>query len=237
MKKLLLGHNNDTEIWQEQFSANSFPRLKVLDVCGYGIILVAIPSFMLQGLHNVEELHVGDSSLVKEVFQLEGLEEEHQVKPLRWLRILELWHLPGLRHLWKENNKPDPDLHSLDNLINLVSSSVVSFQNLATLDVRFCGSLRGLISPSIAKNIVELQTLIARGSCETPENPDFLRKDKMVISVKIRNFSRSRMTKRTSPLESSRKIWLPRRISLNSETVEISRFSRHVEDCRTLGTL
>ena len=42
--------------------------------------------------------------------------------------------------------------------------------------------------------------------CETPENPDFLRKDKMVISVKIRNFSISRMTKRTSPLESSREI-------------------------------
>ena len=38
------------------------------------------------------------------------------------------------------------------------------------------------------------------------KNPDFLRKDKMVISVKIQNFSRSRMTKRTSPLESSREI-------------------------------
>ena len=44
------------------------------------------------------------------------------------------------------------------------------------------------------------------GECETPRNPDFLRKDKMVISVKIRNFSRSRMTKRISPLESSREI-------------------------------
>ena len=42
--------------------------------------------------------------------------------------------------------------------------------------------------------------------CETPENPNFLRKDKMVISVKIRNFSRSRRMKRTSPLESSREI-------------------------------
>ena len=42
--------------------------------------------------------------------------------------------------------------------------------------------------------------------CETPENPNFLRKDKMVISVKIRNFSRFRMTKRTSLLESSREI-------------------------------
>ena len=42
--------------------------------------------------------------------------------------------------------------------------------------------------------------------CETPENPDFLRKDKMVISVEIRNFSRSQKKKRTSPLESSREI-------------------------------
>ena len=47
---------------------------------------------------------------------------------------------------------------------------------------------------------------MGHGECETPKTPDFLRKDKMVISVKIRNFSRSRMTKQTSPLESSRKI-------------------------------
>ena len=49
----------------------------------------------------------------------------------------------------------------------------------------------------------------------------------MVISVKIQIFSKSRMTKRTSPLESSRKILLPRRISSSSETVGISLFSRH----------
>ena len=42
--------------------------------------------------------------------------------------------------------------------------------------------------------------------CKTLENSNFLKNDKMVISVKIRNFSISRMTKRTSPLESSREI-------------------------------
>ena len=47
---------------------------------------------------------------------------------------------------------------------------------------------------------------LSDSNCETPENPDFLRNDKMVISVKIWNFSRSRMTKRTSQLESSREI-------------------------------
>ena len=50
------------------------------------------------------------------------------------------------------------------------------------------------------------EILLTGEECETSENPNFLRKDKMIISVKIRNFSRSQMTKRTSPLESSREI-------------------------------
>ena len=41
------------------------------------------------------------------------------------------------------------------------------------------------------------------GECETLRKSNFLKNGKMVISVKIRNFSRSRMMKQTSPLESS----------------------------------
>ena len=48
----------------------------------------------------------------------------------------------------------------------------------------------------------------------------------MVISAENPEFSRSRMTKRTFPLKSSHEIELPRRISLDSEVVGISRFSR-----------
>ena len=47
---------------------------------------------------------------------------------------------------------------------------------------------------------------LRRGECKTRENSNFRKKGKTVISIKIRNFSRSRMTKRTSPLESSREI-------------------------------
>ena len=43
-------------------------------------------------------------------------------------------------------------------------------------------------------------------ACKTQENSNFLKKGKMVILVKILKFSRSRMTKQTSPLESFRKI-------------------------------
>ena len=41
---------------------------------------------------------------------------------------------------------------------------------------------------------------LRRGECKTRENSNFLKKGKIVIWVKIRNFPRSRMTKRTSLL-------------------------------------
>ena len=43
-------------------------------------------------------------------------------------------------------------------------------------------------------------------SCKTRENSNFLKNGKMVISIEIQNFSRSRIKKRTSLLESSREI-------------------------------
>ena len=73
------------------------------------------------------------------------------------------------------------------------------------------------------------EILLRGGEYETPRKSNFLKKGNMVISVKIWNFSRSRMMKLTLPLESSREFLLPRRISSNSETVGISRFSRHRE--------
>ena len=49
--------------------------------------------------------------------------------------------------------------------------------------------------------------ILLRGEeCKTRENFNFLKNGKMVISAKIRNFYRSQMMKRTSPLESSREI-------------------------------
>ena len=50
------------------------------------------------------------------------------------------------------------------------------------------------------------EILLRGGECEAPENSNFLKKGNMVIWVKIRNFSRSRMTKRITPLSSSHEI-------------------------------
>ena len=44
---------------------------------------------------------------------------------------------------------------------------------------------------------------LRRGECKTRENSNFLKNGKIIISVKIQTFSKSQMTKQTSPLESS----------------------------------
>ena len=71
--------------------------------------------------------------------------------------------------------------------------------------------MHGIVHVAYACDVVILKNfgtkfLLRWGECKTWENSNFLKNGKMVISVKIQNFSRSRMTKRTSPLESSRKI-------------------------------
>ena len=61
---------------------------------------------------------------------------------------------------------------------------------------------------------------LRKGECETVRKSNFLEKGQnRNFGKKIRNFSRSRMTKRTSPLESSHEIQLTRQFSSNSETV------------------
>ena len=50
------------------------------------------------------------------------------------------------------------------------------------------------------------EIFLRRGECKTQENSNFLKKGKIVISVKIQIFFRFRMTKRTSPLKSFREI-------------------------------
>ena len=56
--------------------------------------------------------------------------------------------------------------------------------------------------------MIDFVTFLNNGhyGCKTRENSNFLKKGKIVISVKILNFSRSRMTKRISQLESFHEI-------------------------------
>ena len=64
----------------------------------------------------------------------------------------------------------------------------------------------GLIYSVCVPNWMIIRILSHWMGCKTREKSNFLKKGKTVILVKIQNFSRSRMTKRTSSLESSHEI-------------------------------
>ena len=79
-------------------------------------------------------------------------------------------------------------------------SNVISVMEARRLMRKGCETFLALILDS-KKSQVDLEKI-----CKTREISNFLKNGKMVILVKIQNFSRSQMMKRTSPLESSREI-------------------------------
>ena len=97
----------------------------------------------------------------------------------------------------------------------------LDMDELTTIGFSVIGTLAGLLYPTrywswvtlhmhvvgcVCAWNIGMKFFLRRGECKTRENSNFLKNGKIVISVKIRNFSRSQMTKRISPLELSRKI-------------------------------
>ena len=107
-------------------------------------------------------------------------------------------------------------------MVEIVGVDVIlDMDELTVIGLSVIGTLIGLSYPTWSKSCVRLymhvvgcvcawnfetKFFLRMGECETPENSNFLKNDKIVISIKIQNFSRSLMTKRTLPLESSREI-------------------------------
>ena len=85
---------------------------------------------------------------------------------------------------------------------------MVTLERSSLTHQRYLKLCRVTYARSLMRMCVEFRDeILLRGEeCKTRENFNFLKKGKMVISVKIQNFSRSRMTKRTLLLESSREI-------------------------------
>ena len=94
----------------------------------------------------------------------------------------------------------------------------LDMDEFTAIELSVIGTLAGLSYPTWSWSWVRLHMhmvgciyawnfwmkfIFRRGECKTRENSNFRKNGKIVISIKIQNFSRSRMTKRTSPLESS----------------------------------
>jgi hypothetical protein len=137
---LIFEMDNLKVIWHNELHSDSFCKLKILHV-GHGKNLLNIfPSSMLRRFHNLENLIINDCDSVEEIFDLQVLinVEQRLAVTATPLRVVRLWNLPHLKHVWNR----DPQ-------------GILSFNNLSTVHVRGCPGLRSLFPASIALNLLQ----------------------------------------------------------------------------------
>ncbi|XP_034698425.1 probable disease resistance protein At4g27220 [Vitis riparia] len=204
LEELTLSLKGTVEIWRGQFSRVSFSKLSVLTIRKYHGISVAITSNMVQILHNLEKLVVAMCDSVNEVIQVERLpSEEFHVETLP--RLIEIWleNLPMLMHL---------------------SGLGPYFQSLQALTIVHCGSLINLVTPLMAKRLVQLKKLIIQ-NCHMIK--EIVGNDGHELTDNEIEFTR---------LESLKLFHLPNLKSFCSSTRYVFKFpsleTMHVDQCR-----
>ncbi|KAL6997733.1 hypothetical protein U1Q18_007858 [Sarracenia purpurea var. burkii] len=133
--------DNLIEIWPGELQA----KLKYLWVSKcQKLPNILFSSNLIECMHDLEDIEVISCQSVEVAFDLGGLDvgEGHPAIALSCLKNLELKSLPKLTDVWV-NNSPQSQ----------------GFQNLRSLIVEKCDSLRNLFSPSIAKLLVKLEVL------------------------------------------------------------------------------
>ncbi|XP_044477772.1 probable disease resistance protein At4g27220 isoform X2 [Mangifera indica] len=118
---------------------------------------------ILQRSVKLEKLILSDCSN-EEIFTC-GEDEKH-TKILIHVKSLELCSLSDAKYLWGKGSKLDSLLQNLEvlevnycnRMINVLPSSA-SFENLTVLNVWSCYGLMNLLTPAIAKNLVQLREM------------------------------------------------------------------------------
>ena len=132
------------DLWYGQLEQNTFKSLKYLVVnkCDFLSDVLFQPN-LLEVLINLEELDVEDCNSLEAVFDLKGeFAEEIVERNSTQLKKLKLSNLPKLKHVWKE----DPHY-------------TIRFQNINDVSVKECESLISLFPFSVARDIMQLQSL------------------------------------------------------------------------------
>ncbi|XP_050274668.1 uncharacterized protein LOC126717233 isoform X6 [Quercus robur] len=165
LELLALGGNLKMKEMQcDQLLEECFYKLKYLSIIGY----LAVSDWInfLKRLHSLETLLLRLTSW-EEIFPYEQLfDQENNATILAQLRVLELYELPTLTHLWKEDSQPSPILYNLENLrvsfcdkLKILVPSSISFQNLTILEIQKCHGLVNLVTSSTAKSLVQLKKM------------------------------------------------------------------------------
>ncbi|TXG71321.1 hypothetical protein EZV62_006256 [Acer yangbiense] len=147
IKKLLIKEmDNLRKIWHDQLYSDSFSKLEQVKVYGCNNLLNLFPSNMFRRLQILEILEVENCDSAEEIFELEALgsKKTHAIAAAQ-LRTLQIHDLPKLKHVW-----------------NVDSQVILSYQNLHSISVRNCDSLKSLFPASVARGLVQLEELSIR---------------------------------------------------------------------------
>ena len=131
-------------LWHNyQLVPDSFCKLKKLGVARCKNLMNIFPPNMLKRLQNLENLEIRDCNLIEEVFDIRGENVDEICDTVsNKLKVLTLFNLPKLKHVWSSNLQ-----------------AIWTFQNLHTIKVYNCKSLKSLFPVSVAKSLEQLKWL------------------------------------------------------------------------------
>ena len=167
LEELSLDNKSIRMIMDCELSPELFSNVKVVKLCFFASKLGFSLFGFLQRLPNLENLLV-ESCALKEPFLI----EDAIIPPVSRVRALKLDGVDDLKNIWKTSSLLQSPLfeyletlevRSCDDLIDLAPSSA-SFQNLTTVKIYKCNGLKKIFTSSMAKSLVQLETLSV-GSC------------------------------------------------------------------------
>lgn len=127
---------------QEKGMLSYFMKETDITVENFQSLLTLVPSDVIHLFQNLKNLTVKDCSSLIELFESEVENKKNRHSIIHYeLEVFNLYFLPKLIHIWKNHE------------------GILDFQKLRILKVENCGNLKGILSPSMAKSLVQLQHL------------------------------------------------------------------------------
>ncbi|CAK9165333.1 unnamed protein product [Ilex paraguariensis] len=144
LEKLRVERISMVHVVDYQMEGGSFHKPRGLDVRNCEKVFNVVAPGQLKLFPNIQSLHVKDCRELEAVFNFEGLtaRRDHAKVTLGQLESLNFSNLPKLMHVWR-----------------MIPKELQGFQNLKSIIIWECDSLRYLFSPTMAKLLGNLQIL------------------------------------------------------------------------------
>ncbi|XP_050232910.1 disease resistance protein At4g27190-like [Mercurialis annua] len=163
LKRLTLYGKEITMIIKWQLSLEFFFRPKFLELISLPEESHASLIDFLQSLQNLETLVLRSTSSLQVLFYCELVNSKGEASGEKFppIKHLELESLHDLKKIWQLDTQVNSsflqtlEVQFCDKLIKLAPPSA-TFQNLTSLQVLQCNSLKTLVTPSVAKSMVQL---------------------------------------------------------------------------------